>query len=361
MRIELRLPLAGMTLAALMLVPLFCRAETPVAASDGTTLGAAHFEINEDTKTLIVTTDPDTNETIRRMLEQLDRPVPQALIKVLFLEVTHGKDRDIGAAFTYDRTAADGDTSLVETMFNAAGFTQGQDATVAILENDLEVTLSALDQVSEMEVLSRPSIMARNNQEATITIGTEVPFVRNSQVTDDGRVLNTIEYEDIGIILTVTPHITDDGMVELDVAPEISTLTGESVPISETVRAPTFAKRSAQTRVVVPDGKTVVIGGLMADQETDVVRKVPILGDIWMLGALFRRTIRQKEKTELLIFLTPHVVRNDAEVAKLTESEQNDTRLLPEAMARETRRGYLPADVAPPPTGPGPAAANTTE
>jgi len=193
-----------------------------------------------------------------------------------------------------------------------------------------------------MEVLSRPSIMARSNEEATITIGSEVPFIRNTQVTEDGRVLNTVEYEDVGIILTVTPHITGDGTVELDVAPEISTLTGDSVPISDTVNAPTFAKRSAQTHVIVPNGKTVVIGGLMADEETEQVRKIPLLGDIPGLGALFRRTIRKKEKTELLIFLTPHVVTGAAEAEELTRGERDSTELVPNAFIEADISKYLP-------------------
>jgi general secretion pathway protein D len=154
-------------------------------------------------------------------------------------------------------------------------------------------------------------------------------------------VLNTIEYEDIGIILTVTPHITDDGMVELDVAPEISTLTGESVTISEGVEAPTFAKRSAETRVLVPDGRTVVIGGLMSDEETEIVRKVPVLGSIWGLGALFRRTITEKTKTELLIFLTPHVVRTGEEVTGLTRSERAASPLSSETFDSETLERYM--------------------
>ncbi|MDX9978731.1 MAG: hypothetical protein RBU25_01670, partial [Lentisphaeria bacterium] len=184
--------------------------------------------------------------------------------------------------------------------------TQGGSLTLA--EGDLEVVFKALATKTKTEVLSRPSIMARNNQESTITIGSEVPFIRNSQVTDAGGVLNTIEYEEVGIILKVTPRINADGLVEMDVAPEISAIAAESVPISESVTAPTFAKRSAETRVMVQSGRTVVIGGLMEDQETREVRKVPLLGDIPLMGTLFRRTILNKSKTELLIFLTPHVV-----------------------------------------------------
>jgi len=328
------------SLATTALLAGLSHAAPPVSASDGTTLGSAQFSIDLDSRTLIVTADPETNETVRRVIEQLDKPVPQALIKVLFLEVLLDDEVDVGADIENRRTSGDGNGSIIQTMFGAGGFVEGGTAT--ILEHDLSLTLSALSEVTRMEVLSRPSIMARNNQEATITIGSEVPFIRNSQVTDDGRVLNTVEYEDIGIILTVTPHISDDGMVELDVAPEISTLTGETVRISDQVVAPTFAKRSAETHVVVPAGKTVVIGGLMENKDTEIVRKVPLLGDIPGIGGLFRRKTKDKQKTELLIFLTPHVVANAAEAQKLSKDERDSTLLIPRRIAPHDLKKYLP-------------------
>lgn len=296
-------------------------ARTPkiVEASEQRKLGAAHFEIDQDSNTLIVTTDEETNATIRRIVAELDRPVPQALINVLFLEVTYTDDLDLGTEFTFLKTDADGDLRKAASAFSLSGLSQG--GAVTLTEGELTVVLKALSTKTKTEVLSRPSIMARNNEESTITIGSEVPFIKNSQITDAGGVLNTVEYEDVGIILAVTPHITADGVVEMDVAPEISSLSADSVQISESVSAPTFAKRSAETRVVVPTGRTVVIGGLMEDQTTDEVRKVPVLGDIWGLGQLFRRTIKTKTKTELLIFLTPHVVTGST-AASLVEGEK---------------------------------------
>src|SRR5690606_21625864 len=120
-----------------------------------------------------------------------------------------------------------------------------------------------------------------------------------------GGIINTTEYGDIGILLDVIPHINPDGLVILDVAPEISALTGSSVQLNELVSQPIIAKRSAQSRVGVRDGQTIVIGGLMEDRKTSTVDKVPLLGDIPLLGNLFKRTRNTKAKTELLIFLTP--------------------------------------------------------
>ena len=127
----------------------------------------------------------------------------------------------------------------------------------------------------------------------------------------------------------------------MEVLPEISTLTGETVRISDTVEAPVFAKRSAETGVVVPDGKTVVIGGLMEDNETKTVRRVPILGKIPWLGALFRRTITSKTKTELLIFLTPHVVRGASELREMSVAERDGAELVPEVFSSEQVGRYI--------------------
>jgi general secretion pathway protein D len=308
----------------------------PISASDGQIINAAHFEIDATSKTLIVTTDAETNKIIQRILSELDKPVPQVLIKVQFVEVTIGDDLDMGVEATYSNTKDNGDASIVSSIVGATNITQG--GTVGILSGDLDVTLKALASASKMEVLSRPSIMARSNEEATITVGYEVPFVTNSQVSDEGTTTNTIEYEDIGIILTVTPEIADDGMVKMLVAPEISTITGETVTISEGVEAPTFAKRSAETTVSVPSGQTVVIGGLMDTEETKSQTKVPILGDIPLLGWFFRRTVTTKDKTELLIFLTPQVVTNHQENQNMSDSETTSATNIREMLEKRVQQ-----------------------
>ncbi len=310
-------------------------------SGNATSLGEAHFEIDTETRSLIVTADAETNEQIRSIIESLDQPVPQVLIKVLFIEVTHDDGADFGTDINYTREASDGDRTVLSSLFGVIG--DGRGAVATILENDLEITMRALAEVGKLEVLSRPSIMARNNEEATITVGQEVPFVRNSRVLENGETINTVEYEDIGIILTVTPQIASTGLVELAVAPEISTLTGETIAISNTVDAPVFAKRSAETHVVVPSGKTVVIGGLMEDQETETVRKVPILGDIWLIGNFFKRTIRDKSKTELLIFLTPTVVNTSTGIAQTTDAARAHAELIPKAFSPEQLNRYIPA------------------
>jgi len=306
---------------ALLAATLVTSAQEVAVPPTGRTSGRARIEMDEATHTLIITTDPATNEQIRQIIAALDQPIPQALINVVFVEVTHSNDRDIGVDLAYNSTDADGNKSIISSLFGVAAATNG--GIVGILQNDLDVTIRALKEVGTLNVLSRPSILARNNQEATITIGQEVPFIRNSRITDNGETINTVEYEDIGIILTVTPKIGADGKIELAVAPEISTLTGDTVAISDTVDAQVFAKRSATTNVVVTSGKTIVIGGLIDDQETKTKRSVPILGDIPILGNAFKRTITTKSKTELLIFLTPTLITNEIDMAAASKAEQD--------------------------------------
>ena len=321
--------------------------ESPSSGNEGsdnigtTVAGDAIIKYDPETDSIIVITDEATNNQIGHVITTLDKPVPQVLIKVLFLEVTYNNDSDIGvqAALQY---GSNGEEDTLASDFGLATGMQG--ALYNVVKDDFRATLRALATAGKLEVLSRPSVLARNNESATITIGQEVPFIRNSRVTDNGQTINTIEYEDIGIILEVTPHITPDRVVEMEVSPEISTLTGETIPISDTANAQVIAKRSAQTRVSVMDGKTVVIGGLMEDNKTDTVRKIPLLGDIPVLGFLFRRTIKTKTKTELLIFLTPHVVMGPDDLQERTTIEHNKTELEPKAFKDVKIDKYMEED-----------------
>jgi general secretion pathway protein D len=308
--------------------------------------GDALIQCDPETGSLVVVTDEKTNEQIKKVVEALDRPVPQVLIKVLFLEVTHTHDLDLGVEGLSHHKSTKGpiydqhvDMQTIQTIFGIGSQTTG--GFYHLVEKDLDATLRALAEVTKLEVLSRPSILTRNNQQAMITVGKKVPFIQNSRITQLGETINTVVYDDIGIILRVTPHISEDRVVSMDVTPEISTLTGETVPISNTVNAPVFAMRSAQTGVVVPDGKTVVIGGLMEDSKNKDAKKVPILGDIPLLGALFQNRSDQKSKTELLIFLTPHVVENAGELTTMTESEKNDAQLAPKVFGKDQMDHFI--------------------
>jgi general secretion pathway protein D len=284
-----------------------------------------------DTNSLLVRTNPKNYDQVKAILDELDRPVAQVLIKVLIAEVTHDKNSDIGAEFSVLNLRSNGHGSAAGTDFNVAPANPAG-LVVSMLEENVAITLRALETDGKLDVLSRPYILASDNQLATITVGQEVPFITRSQLTDNGQTINTIEYDDIGILLDVVPHINPDGLVILDVAPEISALTGQTVPISETVSSPVFAKRSAQSRVGVQNGQTIVIGGLMEDKKTQTVDKVPFLGDIPFIGNMFKRTRNAKTKTELLIFLTPHVAARPEELKRMGEDELDGSKLVPSSV-----------------------------
>ena len=298
------------------------------AASD--LAGQVFVVADEDTNSLLVTTATKNFERIKVILAELDRPVPQVLIKVLIAEVTHDNSLDLGVEFSALNLRTSGSGQTYTTDFNVIAQTEG--LVTRLIEKDFNVTLRALATVGKLDVLSRPYILTSDNQQASIMVGQEVPFITRSQLTDTGQTINTIEYDDIGIILTVIPHINPDGLVIMDVYPEISTLTGQTVPISETVNAPVFARRAAESRVAVHDGQTIVIGGLMEDRLVSTVHKVPLLGDIPLLGLAFQRIEQTKAKTELLIFLTPHVAKVPADLQSMSANEQAGTKLTPKAV-----------------------------
>lgn len=296
-------------------------------AAAGDLAGQVYVVADLDTNSLIITTNPKYLDQVKTILADLDRAIPQVLIKVLFAEVTHTNASDLGFEMMYSGT-----NGSVGTNFGLANANSGMN--VAYVNGDFTAKLHALAAEGKVDVLSRPYILASDNQLASILVGQQVPFITYSQLTDTGQTNNTFQYQDIGIILNVTPHINPDGKVIMDVSPEISALVPDTtVQVSSTVSLPVFSKRSAQSRVAIDNGKTIVIGGLMEDKKNSIVTKVPWLGDIPYVGNLFRRTITNTSKTELLIFLTPHVAMESTALKAMSQDEVNGTKIVPDAVA----------------------------
>ncbi len=317
------------------------------------TVGEAMISADPETRRLIVITDDDTSQFISQVITNLDRPKPQVLIKVVFLEVTHRKGLDVGIEGARSKAMGGGNTGVVNQIFGLSSqganpstpqITRSGAGIYQVLGTDFQATLRAIAEAGKTEVLSRPSILARNNQQAVITVGKEVPLITNTRFDENNNQINTISYQDVGIILRVTPFISTDGMVEMIVSPEISDLTEQTVPISggtSPVGAPVISKRSADTVVVTPDGQTVIIGGLMSNTKSSIDSKIPILGDIPLLGNLFKRKLRSEEKTELMIFLTPHVVNQPNLLAKMTKDEKAQVELAPKAFTEEELEKFI--------------------
>jgi len=287
-----------------------------------------------DTNSLLVRTSPKNYDSVKAILDELDRPVPQVLIKVLVAEVTHDDGLDLGVELSgmNMRASGNGTAGVVDFGLAAAQATNGG-FIGTIKETNFTAVLHALQTVGKLDVLSRPYILASDNQLASIIVGQTVPIPTDSRVTDTGQTISSIQYQNIGIILNVTPHINPDGLVILDVNPEISSLSGQSVPTGPGQSAPIFNTRSADSRVGIIDGRTIVIGGLMEDRTTQTLSKVPLLGDIPGLGLLFQHNVTSKSKTELLIFLTPHVASRPDMLSPMSQDELKGTKLTPNAVA----------------------------
>ncbi len=291
-----------------------------VAVTSSTEVGQPATTSN----TLLISASPRYFDTIERMIQKLDEPPPQVLIDVLLAEVTLDDTTDIGIDWNLAAMARSGRRTIgTGTRFGVRTdiLKPGSGFNFSVTGGDLEFFLRALQSQGRLKVLSRPQILASDNQEATIKVGQEVPIVESSRITDAGSVFNTITYRDVGIILTVTPRISPDGAVKMEVSPEISSIASSSVQISEDLNAVIFNSRSANTTVTVQDGHTIVIGGLITTREDNREDKVPFLGDLPGLGLLFKSTTVVKERTELLIILTPRIIRTTADADRETRKE----------------------------------------
>ncbi|HUR56586.1 MAG TPA: hypothetical protein VM029_02675 [Opitutaceae bacterium] len=314
-----------------------------------TMVGEAVITSDVDTRRLIVVTDANTNENIKAIIASLDKPKPQVLINVVFLQVTHGTNFDLGAEATYRgpisiKTNPEGIASTnfgIETQRRTDNTFYG--AFYQLIGRDVNATIHALSGVAKTEVLSRPSILTRSNQQATILVGQSIPLLSTSSLnTNSNNITSTVEYRDVGIILRVTPFITAEGLVEMIVSPEISSLSATTVALPGAGSSPVIDRRSADTVVVTPSDRTIVIGGLISSQKGDTDTKVPILGDIPILGYAFKRKKKDDVKTELLIFLTPHVVATPEELGGVAENERAKLHLAPTAFDKADLSRFIP-------------------
>jgi general secretion pathway protein D len=312
-----------------------------------TMVGDAMITSDPETRRLIIVTDEDTNTNIKTIIASLDKPKPQVLINVVFVQVTHTDDLDLGAEARLVGNIAikHNPDTIASSRFGVAAQAAdplGYGAFYQLSAPNINATLHALSTKNKTQILSRPSILTRSSQQATIMVGQSVPIITNSRVSDTtNTTINTVQYQDVGIILRVTPFITQEGLVEMIVSPEISSLSATTVPISNTVSSPVIDKRSADTVVVTPSDQTIVIGGLISTQKNSHDSKIPILGDIPILGAAFKRQTKDDEKTELLIFMTPHVVANPEDLTKLAAKEKEQMEMAPKAFEEKELKRYI--------------------
>jgi len=327
-------------------------------------VGNATISIDPDTHNVTIIADEETTKYISEVITNLDRPQPQVLIKVVFVQVTHSDALDLGveggwmngirASINNAGASSFGLSSLssgtgsnaptanafglpVQSFQQIAPFAAGPGAGLyQVLGKDFQATLRAIAAAGKAEVLSRPSILARNNQPASVVVGQYVPLVTSvSYNTISGAPINSISYTSVGIILTVTPYITSDGLVQMIIAPQTSSIDpNTTVQIAQGVNAPVIDTISANTVAVTPSGQTVVIGGLMQRTKSMTETKIPVLGDIPFLGNLFKRKVTSTAKEELMIFLTPYVIQAPAQLASMATYERGHS-LIPKSYSEE--------------------------
>lgn len=274
------------------------------------------------TNSLIVVTSPENLQLIQQILAQLDRIPEQVMIETIIVEATLDNSLKMGVEWNYVQERAFGQNGVrgnAVTDFGLQGATTpGRGFRYSLTGGNLTAFLNALSTDNRFNVLSTPRIFTSNNVEAEINISQSVPYVLSTREDTNGNLTFNYAFQDVGIVLNVLPRISANGTVTLDVTQTANDLQGFT-----DFNAPIVNQRQASTTVSVKDGETIVLGGIMRTTVTAKTNKVPILGDIPILGELFKSRDNQKNKTELMVFLTPRIVRDEAQSRGLTEQERN--------------------------------------
>jgi len=262
-----------------------------------TSLG--RLEVNERGNALVVSDIPGTVQRLSGLIRSLDTKSKQVMIEAWIVEIALSNEQDLGVNWNANTVGVN--PSVVAASFPAAVGAVGT-LTVGSLQSsyNLSATLSALEAKGVLNTLSNPRIATMDNQSATLSASQNIPLTNS--VISNGVVRTGVEYLELPITLTVTPHISQNNQVLLSPATlTVTTVSGTGTP-------PETSTRSASTQMTVADGETVAIGGMIRDSERTRESKVPLLGDIPLLGALFKSTSTIKDKVELVVFLTPHVL-----------------------------------------------------
>jgi general secretion pathway protein D len=301
------------------------------------------------TNTLIVTASRDDYRVVEEVIRKLDAPRPMVYIEALIMEVSVNKRFDIGVEWRGLRDIGSGElkglgtsaTGLGMTGFTGqpiipqvsstgavtmpAGFSLGVIGAGiqigSVVFPNIGAVLQAYQKDSDVSILSTPQLLTLNNEDAEINVGKNVPYITRSDTSASvpGQVYGqSYEYKDVGIALKITPHINEERFVRLKIDQQVTKLTGEQTP------TPTTLKRTAKTTVVIKDKETVVIGGLIDDSANIDTYQVPCVGDIPLLGWLFKTRGSGREKSNLFVFITPHIVKNQDEAAAIYQRKLDE-------------------------------------
>jgi type II secretion system protein D len=273
--------------------------------------------------------------SLASLIEQLDKPGRQVLLKAVIAEISLDDATALGLRWSSQNitpTNPDNSVSLGTSRPTAANTQPGNtitgtkndllpglfDTSVLNVGMDVNLLLQALSQKTAVSILSEPRIFTSDNQEAEFFSGQDIPFITNSQTTEVGSVTQSFDYRAVGISLRARPRITPRRDVDLRVNLELSSIQPNQTLFGGFI----VDRRETTTQLIVRDGQTVVVSGILRTEDSDIKRKVPLLGDIPLIGLLFQSTERTKSKTELVAFITPIVVENPDETETVTEPDR---------------------------------------
>ncbi len=296
---------------------------------------------NKETNSLIITANAEEYYYIKKVIDELDIVRQQVLIEALIIEVSAENGWGFGINWMLGDQSGNniyGGSQILDTSSLAGSSTKilGKTSSLPLSEGfqigymldsvDLGfVLLNARANDDKFNVLSTPQILTTDNQEAEINVGEEFAIPSNNRVSEDGTLTYSYEYKSAGLKLKITPHITKGDMITLDLYQEVNDIKSTS---STSTAPPNVTKRDIKTRVSVLDGKTIVVGGLISNKKTETESKVPILGDIPLLGWLFKNVTVEYKKTNLLVFITPRVMTDPNKIDALTKQKIEEQKIL---------------------------------
>ncbi len=321
------------------------KAGSKTGAKAGAVGDDVNIQADETLNALIIRAEPSEMSDLQDIVKQLDVRRAQVLIEAAIVEVSGDMSSALGIQWaSIDQNKAVGGISFSNVGNNlnrVIGAIQGTSAaelasgiTLAGGERDSSGTqgygalLQALASNSNANLLSTPSILTLDNEEAVIIVGQNVPFITGSTSTSTagGNPFQTITREDVGLTLKVLPQINDGDVIRLEVNQEVSSV----VPTSAAIQSSDLItnKRSIDTTILADNGETIVLGGLISDESSNSVQKVPILGDIPGLGALFKSRNKSSKKSNLLVFLKPSIIRDSKQAVDVTKTQYEKIRSL---------------------------------
>jgi general secretion pathway protein D len=294
----------------------------------------ARVVADEANNALLIHATPKEYRRILRILRRLDVLPTQVLLEAVIAEVSLNDELRFGIKWYLSKkqhsfTFSERLSGAVASAF--PGFSY------LFAAASVQVALDALSDITNVKVVSAPSLMVMDNRKATLQIGDQVPIVTQtaqSVTNPDAPVVNSVTLRDTGIILVVTPRVNDNGRVVLDIDQEVSRVTKTT---SSGIDSPTIQQRRVTTTVAVGDGETIALGGLIQQREDEVRTQVPILGNLPVVGSVFRNKEDTIERTELLIFIRPQVVRDEYEAHAVTEEFRSRLSMSPMKHVRGNR------------------------